>query len=374
MYRLDIQGRVKSFRRTPQGGILAPAYLTRTGVFTYAVSDGKGGTKAFRELRHPDEVFSQESLDSLASAPVTRGHPNDAVTPETWKDVSIGHVGDSVRVEERYVAADVRVQDAGAVGDIEGGRLVEFSCGYDADVLLQAGVYDGIAYDAVQKNIRYNHVGMGPVGWGRAGNEVRLRVDGGVMLTDSDSDHVAPTLPGMDLAEALKLLASLQARVDAAEAEVAKLTKARTDAVDAATAITKERDVALGERDVAVKRADAAEKSVGDKVASRVALVQDARAILGESLTIDGMSDNDVRVATIKKVDPDFNADGQSEDYVRGVFASTVRSSAAADASLGKLRSDAANAAPGGPTKSLIDQKIDEAKAAPPAWKKTNAT
>ena len=44
---------------------------------------------------------------------------------------------------------------------------------------------DGTPYDRVQRNIRYNHVALGPRGWGRMGPRVRLRVDGAAYLVDA---------------------------------------------------------------------------------------------------------------------------------------------------------------------------------------------
>lgn len=360
-YRLDINGRVKSFKRTPQGGILAPAYLTRAGVFTYTM-DGK----PFRELRHPDEVFSKESLDSLASAPVTRRHPPEPVNPANWKDYAIGHVGESVKVDqERYVAADVRVHDAKAVGDVETGNLVEFSCGYSCDVVLERGTYDGIEYDAVQKNIRYNHVGMGPMNWGRAGTEVRLRVDGeevvlGVPTEDAEGSSYSFGMTTPTLEDALKKVEELQGRCDASEAKVAELTKARMDAAEVTETLTKERDAA-------VARADAAEAQVAEipkRVDARLSLERDARVILGAEYKADGLSDHDLRVAAIKKADASFDPEAKSQDYVAGVFASRVQAEKAATASLEKVRQDSLRAPATAPEKSALEKALEESNKA----------
>ena len=51
VYRLDLSsGEVKARKRTPQGGLVADANLTRTGVFPYRMEGG--GTR--RELRSPE--------------------------------------------------------------------------------------------------------------------------------------------------------------------------------------------------------------------------------------------------------------------------------------------------------------------------------
>jgi hypothetical protein len=57
--------------RTDEGYIRADAIVTRVGVLTYRNKDGT----LRRELRHPDDVFSAESLASLKLIPVTNEHP-----------------------------------------------------------------------------------------------------------------------------------------------------------------------------------------------------------------------------------------------------------------------------------------------------------
>ena len=78
--RLDSSASFKALPRTTQGGLIIPAALTRTGVFTYYRDDGT----PVRELRHPDEVFSAKSLATLRSAPITIGHPLEGINPGNW--------------------------------------------------------------------------------------------------------------------------------------------------------------------------------------------------------------------------------------------------------------------------------------------------
>ena len=369
--RIDVGGKAKKFERTPQGGIVAPAYLTRVGVFTY-MQDIGGRIVPFRELRHPDEVFSKASLDSLRGAPVSVGHPAGGVTSETWKQHAIGQVSDTVGTDGRYVAAEVRVQDAEAVSKIVAGDLIEFSCGYDCDVVAAppGSTYDGVGYDGIQKNIRYNHVGMGGPDWGRAGNEVRLRVDGGQEVGVARVDEVSTYSLSMDIAEALKLIEtlngatdSLKARAVAAEATAAT-EKARADSAEAVLATV-------------TARADAAEKSVltqdaiDSKVASRVSLVDSARHILGVTFAVNGVGDRDLRVAAIQKVDAAFDATGRSDEYVEGRFEALIASDRSDAAASLQLRA-AADAAPGTAAKSSIDTKLDAYEAVAPAWKTQN--
>jgi len=179
VYRLDLSsGETKARKRTPQGGLVADANLTRTGVFEYR--DENGGRR--RELRSPEEVFDQKSLASYPLAPLTVDHPG-RVGPDNWKTHAVGHVGAAVRQAGHFVAGEVHVQHGGAMERAENGELSEISCGYHCDLDPTPGTYMGQPYDAVQRNIRINHVALGPKGWGRMGPETRMHMDSGAAVS-----------------------------------------------------------------------------------------------------------------------------------------------------------------------------------------------
>ena len=184
VYRLDLSsGETKARKRTPQGGLVADANLTRTGVFEYR--DENGGRR--RELRSPEEVFDQKSLASYPLAPVTVDHPG-RVGPDNWKTHAVGHVGAAVRQAGHFVAGEVHVQHGGAMERAENGELSEISCGYHCDLDPTPGVYQGQPYDAVQRNIRINHVALGPKGWGRMGPETRMHMDSGAAVSGEPTE------------------------------------------------------------------------------------------------------------------------------------------------------------------------------------------
>ena len=169
--RLDVF-RIDSFARHESGALDVKGRLTRTGVLKYA-----DGNKNWSELRHEREVFDNDSLESLKGAPFTVGHPGK-VTPENWAALAKGHVRDDVRRDGKYVTATIRVSDAATIKAIEGKKLSELSCGYTCEVEDGEGDHEGEKYHTQQKRIRYNHVGVGAAGWGRAGSEVKLLMDG----------------------------------------------------------------------------------------------------------------------------------------------------------------------------------------------------
>lgn len=279
-YRVDQVGKISGVRRTPQGGLDVPANLTRAGVFTYHQPDGT----VQRELRPANEVFNPASLETLRGAPLTVGHPG-LVRADTWRTVSVGHVRDDVAAKDPFVAARCLVQEQDAVKAVESRALQELSCGYTCDVERTPGELNGEKYDAIQRNIRYNHVSLLPAGAGRAGSEVKLRMDG--------KDCAVARYPEtMETNETASL------------------------------------DQLQGQLDAALARADEAEKKLAevdvDKlVAARLALIEDARKVCGD-VKFDGKSDADVMRAAIAKAHPTLKLDDKSDEYLRGVFQVTV--------------------------------------------------
>ncbi len=173
VHRFDFVGNLGKFSRTPTGGLKVPARLTRTGVLEYRKPDGT----IRRELRLPEEVFNADSLASLEDATVTNlDNHRGLIGPENWKDATLGHAR-NIRHDGKFVEADLHINDAQAIIDLENGRLHDISCGYSCKLDMTPGLHEGQPYDAIQRRIRYNHVAVLPKGRGRAGTDVALRLD-----------------------------------------------------------------------------------------------------------------------------------------------------------------------------------------------------
>ena len=164
-------GIVVSMEKTPEGFLKGIARVTRTGVFTYRNADGT----LRRELRHPDEVFSRASLESMRMIPITNLHPAEKlVTADTAKQLSIGMTGENVIPDGKFVMVPIAITTRDGVIAIENGRE-ELSLGYETELEETPGSYDGEEYDFVQRKIGYNHLAI--VDRGRAGADVRLNMD-----------------------------------------------------------------------------------------------------------------------------------------------------------------------------------------------------
>lgn len=326
--RFDV-GRLGKVDRTPVGGVRVPAHVTRVGVLTYRADDGS----VTREFRPPEEVFAPESLATLRAVPVTDLHPDRMVTSANYRELSRGHVADDVRQDGELVAATVVVQDADLIGKIERRDRQEISCGYTAKIDPTPGEWNGERYDQIQREIRYNHVALGPDGWGRAGSDVALRLDAktGDALPPGGEAHATKTSAPTN--GDAKETRSMTIKIDGVEYPLG--TDAEKEA--AAKAYARERDSAAGRFDALSKELEATKANLAEAldpkrmdaaVSARVALVEQARKLAGETFRADGKTDREVMVAALEAGDATIKLDGRSDEYVRGMFDVAVRSSA----------------------------------------------
>ena len=324
-HRFDV-ATAGSVSKTPQGFLRIDANLTRVGVLNYRRADGS----VFRELRLPEEVFRADSLSSMRGAPVTDLHPRELVTPSNVTSHQRGHVADDVREDGRFVRAQVVVQDAGLMKRVQAGERKELSPGYTCEVEAKSGEWRGQKYDGIQRNIVYNHVALGPTGWGRSGSEVSLKLDS----KDDDYAIEIPPETRHDGGEP-KGQPTMLIRIDgipyevpdAAAPHIQKAVETRDAQV---TDLKKKADAAEARADMAESKVketqsklDAANdpKSFAARVKARVDLERRTLAITGNDETkLDSLSDRELRELAIAKAQPDLKLDGKSDEYVAAAF------------------------------------------------------
>ena len=163
----------KTRRLTPEGFMVCEAVaIARTGTQRYHSSELPLDADAAGEItvtRPPEEVFSAKTIASFEGKPVTVEHPNEFVTPDSWKTHAVGTV-QNVRqgqgIENDMLIADLLITDGEAIAYVNRNRP-ELSCGYDAE-------YDQTEMGhAIQRNIIGNHVAL--VDRGRAGPRCAIR-------------------------------------------------------------------------------------------------------------------------------------------------------------------------------------------------------
>ena len=110
-----------------------------------------------RELRLPEEVFDPASLASYKGKPVILTHEAGVVDKKNVDREHIGTIlsngyqdGDNVRAEIVIHETDLMKRSG----------LRELSLGYSLDLDETPGVWNGQPYDAIQRNIRINHLAL----------------------------------------------------------------------------------------------------------------------------------------------------------------------------------------------------------------------
>jgi hypothetical protein len=338
-------GEVRGFERTPLGGLRVPAAVARTGVLLYRTPDGR----EVREYVPAETLFAADSLASLRGAPVTDLHPPGLVTTDNWRDYSVGHAGDAPGREDGLLVVDLLVQDAAEVARVEARERVEVSCGYEAEVDATPGATPaGERYDQVQTARRYNHVALGPAGWGRAGPSVALRMDaaGHVVPAQENASMKTVTFRGKTYrTDAAEDMAALQKDMDAAAAAPAAgpAGAAADGSVEAVREALKQalmKIAALEAQLAATKGADAAEEAAeGDEeavldakgaarlaraVTRRLALEDDARLVLDGKTELRALSDAAIKKAVVLKALPKLKLDAFDAKTLDGCFRATV--------------------------------------------------
>lgn len=165
-------------RRTRDGYLAARAKAARAGIYDYLGREIDPQATKFQAdeivkvYRPPEEVFAKDSVASFLMKPVTNDHPTHPVTADNWRQHSRGVVGKALR-EGDYLSFDIVIMDADLIKDVESGKR-ELSNGYASDISFEDGTTkDGQIYQAIQRNIRGNHVAV--VDKGRAGPFCRIQ-------------------------------------------------------------------------------------------------------------------------------------------------------------------------------------------------------
>jgi hypothetical protein len=230
----------ENISETPEGFLLCKEVaITRTGYLEYlneetpSITGGRTGTVLVS--RDEEELFAEETIASFEGKPVTIGHPNDFVTPDNWKELSVGVVQNVRRgngVASDKLIAELLITDARAISMVKSG-LREVSCGYDVEC---AEIGDG---RGKQFNIRGNHVAL--VDKGRAGptcaiHDNHKEVSMYKKLTEKLKSSISKTIDqalevagviedeNKDMAsESKDMQTAMMERIEALDARIAKL-------------------------------------------------------------------------------------------------------------------------------------------------------
>lgn len=315
-------------KRTADGYLTTVAKSVRTGVQLYAGSEvGRPEMRVVRVMRPADEVFSKDSLQSFSHAPVTLDHPSEPVTADNWSQLAVGEVSTAATKDGEWIALPLILKDAAAIAAVESGKR-ELSAGYTCELEF----VDHADYDAIQTNIRINHLAV--VDKARAGSDARIGDSWGVgPIHATDTEIKSMTLKTV-------LVDGLQVETTEAGAQaIAKLTADAARVADAHATALADRDAKLATADAALAKAEAERDAALAKVlsdadldkaaAARGDLIAKAKA-LSPNVVTDGKPALEIKKAVL--ADRKINLDGKSEAYVEARFDTLVEDHAGQDA------------------------------------------
>lgn len=326
------QGEVTKATETREGFLDVRANVTRTGVFAYTNLDGS----IRLELRHPEDVFNGDSLESLKMIPLTLKHPVDlVVTKENSDSLMNGFTGESVKPNGRFVTVNFRVTNEKAVDAIKGG-MVELSLGYTLDVEEIPGTFEGERFDARQRNIRYNHLAI--VDRGRAGPEARILLDSMVRgdaiqtiklqrkkpmakITINNIDYDVPAEAANAFNASVQKADKLQVDFDSKKSDF-ETTKGKLDAVTLENKTLKESN-----------NGDAVNKAVN----SQLELLAEATKHV-DTKDLLGLSQVDIKKKVIMSKFPESKLDKKSDEYIDGQYEIAIQSDAGNERADAKVR------------------------------------
>jgi uncharacterized protein len=165
--KLEVKRMDKEFDKAlkdPSGFVRFDTVLSNEGVMEYLV-DGK----LLRGYLPEDEL--QKLAEVKHNVVVTNEHPGDMVTPETYKELSVGHAEGTFRCLDGKLWGEAVVADAEAIKDIQDGKRAvsigykedkDFTPGFFTDVrnLMKGGAGVSYAYDFVKRNLEINHLAL----------------------------------------------------------------------------------------------------------------------------------------------------------------------------------------------------------------------
>lgn len=326
---------------TPTGLRLDGLINTCDCVYVYQDEDGN----EWGELRLAEDYLTPEVLAAWRLSALTNDHPDVFVTPENWADFAVGTLGSNVRASSdgKGTLADIAVNDAATIAAVKAGKK-GLSCGYGCTLVEEAGEFNGVPYKFRQTNPVPNHVSVvdEPRGAGcefivdgvrsvrprphaeqpnQDGN--KMKRDGKIMIGEAEvevPDEVAAEFERLKakVEEQGAKLAELSAAGDADEPvpatpapvedpmpmdakcgpmDSAKVKVHSTDALAVRLAQLEEQNRKLA--------ADAAKaKDIGARVRASVKLIGDAGKVLGPKVSLDSMSDREIKIAVVSAVTP----------------------------------------------------------------------
>ena len=152
--------------------------LSKKGIFQYSgrsISPECEPDRIYNVYRPAEELATEECINSFKLLPwidnhVMLGSEDEGLTPAEAKGIQ-GVIGEDVYFDGEYLKGNIKVFSEAMSNLIANGKK-ELSCGYRCRYEYAPGIYNGEAYDYVQREIRGNHLAL--VEQGRMGSDVAV--------------------------------------------------------------------------------------------------------------------------------------------------------------------------------------------------------
>ena len=277
--------------------------ISKIGVYPYLGSEigADEPDRIYKVYRPESELASEETIASFRLMPIIDEHTvlgseDEGLTPAERKGVQ-GALGQDIHYDRPYLRGTLKLFSESAKELVRSGTRRELSPGYRCRYDFSPGVFDGQVYDAIQRDIRANHLAL--VTEGRTGPDVAV-LDHAGALCALDSATVLEALKMADettvgapdaLAEIKAMLSAILERlapkddeevVDEAKTEVKDEDK--TD--EAKTEEVKDEEVKTEE---APKAMDAMRKQIA-RLEKQLTTAQDSGAVMASIADRDALA------------------------------------------------------------------------------------
>lgn len=222
--------------------------ISKAGVFPYlgrSISPELEPDRMYYVLRPEEELSAPECVESFKLLPFIDDHAmlGGDFMPAEQKGVH-GVIGEEVFFRDGTLFGNIKVFSGSLSQKVDELGKKDLSAGYRCQYDLTPGVWNGQHYDAVQRQIRGNHLAL--VQEGRMGKDVavldhlKFTFDAKEFAKMAEETKTEGTTgeakKGMTLEEALAILTDLVPQVQKLNEAVAALTAAKTDETTATTA------------------------------------------------------------------------------------------------------------------------------------------
>lgn len=319
--RLDISSK-RTY--TDEGFLRVPAKISRTGTQVYLAMElgltDRDPKEPVVVYRPPEEVFTEDSLNSFASKPVTDNHPPELVNAKNSKDFLVGMSGPEVIQDGDFVTTILNITDETAIKNIESGK-VELSNGYTADMEFVSGFTpDGVAYDAIQRNIKGNHIAI--VDRGRAGPSCRVADK---QPLSGDEVNMKIIIDGVEYEvseQVAQAVGKVQAKLADAETKLEEKDedlKKKEDEMEEEKKKSQETNDSLQAKIDDAKSKILSDEDIDKRVAERTAFISKVQKLDSE-IEWEGKSQNEIMALAVAKHCPTVNMDTANEAYIHARF------------------------------------------------------